>query len=280
MKIRKYLLGILLFFGFAVANFAFATDGIGKKKEIKFDDGQAMHAYVKGSGNKTIVMLSGWGTENPIDDFKPLADKLSDKFRVVILEYFGYRKSTVTSEKRTNENIVNEIRAALDKLDIKPPYVLMPHSMSGLYSLYYANKYPDEVEGIIGIDMSLPQKQLERWQNGSFKKLSSEELDGANVSIVNQWNEFYDNSKELENVKYPENLPVLAFLATEQVDSVDGMIKSGNMKTSWKDINKKMITNPEIQSIKVLKGEHYLHHEQADEISQISKEFVDKHLSK
>ena len=114
-----------------------------------------------------------------------MADKLSDKFRVVILEYFGYGKSTITPEERANESIVNEIRTALGKLGIEALYILMPLSMSGLYCLYYASKYSEEVEGIIGLDMSLPQKQLELWQNGSFRKLSSDELDGANVSIVN-----------------------------------------------------------------------------------------------
>ncbi len=275
MKIKKYLFGILLFWVLTIVSTAFATDDT--TKAVKVND-KTMHACVKGSGEKTIVMLSGWGTENPIDDFTPLANKLSDEYKVVILEYFGYGTSDITENARTNEDIVNEIRTALKELDIKPPYILMPHSMSGLYSLYYADKYPDEVEGIIGIDMSLPQKQLERWQNGSFKKLSSEELDGANVSIVNQWNSFYENSKELENIKYSEKLPVLVFLATEQVDSVNDMIKSGNMKTSWEDINKNMITNPDIQSIKILDGTHYLHHEQANEISVISKEFISKNM--
>lgn len=275
MKIKKYLFGILLFWVLTIVSTAFATDDT--TKAVKVND-KTMHVCVKGSGEKTIVMLSGWGTENPIDDFKPLANKLSDEYKVVILEYFGYGTSDITENARTNENIVNEIRTALNELDIKPPYILMPHSMSGLYSLYYVDKYPDEVEGIIGIDMSLPQKQLERWQNGSFKKLSSEELDGANVSIVNQWNSFYENSKELENIKYSEKLPVLVFLATEQVDSVNDMIKSGNMKTSWEDINRNMITNPDIQSIKILDGTHYLHHEQANEISVISKEFISKNM--
>lgn len=270
MKIKKYLLEILLFLGLTVVGTAFATDDMAKAVTV---NNKTMHVCVKGSGEKTIVMLSGWGTENPIDDFIPLADKLCDEYKVVILEYFGYGKSDITENARTNENIVNEIRAALKELDIKPPYILMAHSMSGLYSLYYADKYPDEVEGIIGIDMSLPQKQLERWRSGSFKKLSSEELDGANVSIVNQWNSFYDNSKELENIKYSENLPVLVFLATEQVNFVNDMMKSGNMETSWEDINKNMITNPDIQDVKVLEGTHYLHHEQADKISEFSKEF-------
>lgn len=33
----------------------------------------------------------------------------------------------------------------------------MPHSISGIYSLYYANKYPDEIQSVVGIDFTLPQ---------------------------------------------------------------------------------------------------------------------------
>ena len=41
--------------------------------------------------------------------------------------------------------------------EIEGPYILMPHSISGLYSIYYANTYPEEVAGIIGIDCTLPK---------------------------------------------------------------------------------------------------------------------------
>lgn len=34
---------------------------------------------------------------------------------------------------------------------------MMPHSISGIYSMYYANAYPDEVKAVIGIDFTLPQ---------------------------------------------------------------------------------------------------------------------------
>lgn len=53
------------------------------------------------------------------------------------------------------------------------------------------------------------------------------------------------------------------------------MIKSGTMQTSWATINTNMITNLDIQNIKILEGEHYLHHNQADEIVKISKEFIE-----
>ncbi len=235
-----------------------------------------MKAHVKGSGDKTIVMLSGWGTDSPIDDFFPLYNKLSEGYKVVVLKYFGYFGSDITSEERTNATMVQEIRTALYKLNINPPYILMPHSMSGLYSLYYASNYPSEVLGIIGIDMSLPQKQLERWNEETFERAKlSQESSNLNVSIINQWNKFYDNSKELKDLKYPLNLPVLAFLSTEQIEAVDEMIKYGTMQTSWTQMNDNMITNADIQTKKILEGEHYLHHSQSDEILKANIEFIE-----
>ena len=52
------------------------------------------------------------------------------------------------------------------------------------------------------------------------------------------------------------------------------MIKSGKMQTTWLQINENMITSPAIQRIKILDGEHYLHHNQADKIANITKEFL------
>lgn len=273
IKFARYIFGIILIFSFAMSSiFVFAQDGV--RKSVKTEKG-IMQAYIKGSGSKAIVMLSGFGTDNPIGDFAPLADKFCDEYKVVILEYFGYGSSDITKDERTNQSIVGEIRMALCGLGIEPPYILMPHSMSGLYSLYYAGKYPEEVSGIIGIDMSLPQKQIERRESGELKEISAENPEKLNISLLNQWNKFYENSKELESIKYPENMPVLAFLATEQIDSVNSMIKLGKMKTSWVDMNNIMITNPDIQNIEILEGTHYLHHEQADRISEISKRFID-----
>ena len=60
--------------------------------------------------------------------------------------------SDITNDERTLQNEVEEIRSALTESNINGPYVLMPHSISGLHAIYYANTYPDEIEGIIGIN--------------------------------------------------------------------------------------------------------------------------------
>ncbi|MCR5794006.1 MAG: alpha/beta hydrolase, partial [Solobacterium sp.] len=46
----------------------------------------------------------------------------------------------------------------LMSLGIEGPYILVPHSASGLEAVYWAGKYPDEVEAIIGLDPAVPKQ--------------------------------------------------------------------------------------------------------------------------
>ena len=114
-------------------------------------DGQ-MHVYSIGEGDKTIVLLPGMGVALPSVEFGPLMRRLSEDYTVVCVEYFGVGFSSETKIPRTCENYVEETRAALEAAGFNPPYVLMPHSISGVYSEYYAAKYPGEVEAVICLD--------------------------------------------------------------------------------------------------------------------------------
>ncbi len=111
----------------------------------------------KWSGENTIVLLSGLGTAAPVLDFEPLINQMAKNHKVVVVEPFGYGWSDMTEKERTVENIVEEIRTALKESGIEGPYILMPHSISGIYSIYFADKYPNEVKAIIGIDPTLPK---------------------------------------------------------------------------------------------------------------------------
>ena len=120
-------------------------------------DGNNMSVYKEGSGDKTLVFLSGGGTCSPILDFKSLYSLLSDEYQIVVVEKFGYGYSDVVDRDRDIDSILDDTRKSLEMAGIKGPYVLCPHSMSGLEALYWANKYPDEVTAIIGLDMAVPQ---------------------------------------------------------------------------------------------------------------------------
>ncbi|AZS13338.1 alpha/beta hydrolase [Paenibacillus lutimineralis] len=116
-----------------------------------------MHVYAEGSGPRTLVFLSGGGTSSPVLDFKGLYSKLSDRYRVVVVEKAGYGYSETAEVSRDIDTILEETRSALSLAGEQGPYILFPHSMSGIEALYWAQKYPDEVTSIIGLDPAVPE---------------------------------------------------------------------------------------------------------------------------
>ncbi len=120
-------------------------------------NGHLMNVYTEGSGDITLVFMSGGGTCSPVLDFKTLYSRLSDTYRVAVVEKAGYGFSEITDGSRDIDTVLSETRQALALAEIDGPYVLCPHSMSGIEALYWAQQYPEEVTAIIGLDMSVPQ---------------------------------------------------------------------------------------------------------------------------
>ncbi len=119
-------------------------------------DGHNMSIYTEGAGEHTIVFLSGHGTASPILDFKPLFSRLSDDYKIVVVEKFGYGFSDLVDGERDIDTILRQDREALETCGIEAPYVLCPHSFSGYEATRWAQEYPDEVEAIVGLDMCTP----------------------------------------------------------------------------------------------------------------------------
>lgn len=129
---------------------------------IKYNIGKGkINVYTEGSGNETIVFLSGAGVTSPVLEYSPLYRRLSDEYRIAVVEKAGYGMSESTDTERTVENMVNESREALKLAGINPPYVLAPHSYSGFEAIYWANTYPDEIKAVLSIDMGLPDTAAE-----------------------------------------------------------------------------------------------------------------------
>ncbi|MCI6189193.1 MAG: alpha/beta hydrolase, partial [Clostridium sp.] len=76
---------------------------------------------------------------------------------IVVVEKFGYGFSDVIDEERPIDSILEDTREGLREAGIEGPFILCPHSMSGIEALYWAQKYPDEVEAIVGLDMAVPE---------------------------------------------------------------------------------------------------------------------------
>lgn len=125
--------------------------------------------------------MSDGGTSSPVLDFKSLYSFLSDKYKIVVLEKAGYEFNDVVDINRDIDTVLSESREALSKAGINGPYILCPHSMSGIEALYWVQKYPDEVVAIIGLDMAIPESYEEYNINMPMIKLSAF---AANLGVI------------------------------------------------------------------------------------------------
>lgn len=120
-------------------------------------NGHDMSVFVKGNGPQTLVFLSGAGTASPILDFKDLYDELSKQYKIVVVERAGYGYSEDTSKSRDVSEVLSETRQALAKAQVSGPYIILSHSMASLETLLWQEKYPSEIQAVIGLDWALPE---------------------------------------------------------------------------------------------------------------------------
>lgn len=264
-------------------------------------NGHKMNVYVEGSGEETLVFMSGGGTSSPVLDFKSLYSLLSDKYRIIVVEKAGYGFSDITSSKRDIDTILSETRESISKVGIKGPYILCPHSMSGIEALYWAQKYPKEIKAIIGLDMSVPASYNEYEVNipiielGSFANnigltrlisslsesdaikygtLSEDEKKlykiifyrrTATKNMINEVKEIKSNAKEVAENGIP-NIPILIF-------SSNG-VGTGWDKNKWRSFQNDYIKNLKNGKLIELDCTHYVHD---IEYTKIAKE-IDKFI--
>ncbi|HCC34341.1 MAG TPA: alpha/beta hydrolase, partial [Ruminococcaceae bacterium] len=119
-------------------------------------NGHDLHVFADGHGADTLVFMAGSGTVCPVLDFKPLWSLLNDRYRIAVIDKSGYGWSEPTDNSRDVDTMLHESREALRLAGLKAPYILVPHSMSSLEALYWAQTYPDEVKAIVGLDAIVP----------------------------------------------------------------------------------------------------------------------------
>jgi pimeloyl-ACP methyl ester carboxylesterase len=259
-------------------------------------DGKNMNVYIQGKGEETVVLLPGYGTAAPALDFKALIDELSPFYKVVMIEPFGYGLSDLTKKERSTENIVSEIHEALQALNIDR-YILMGHSISGIYGLDYVNKYENEVSAFVGLDSSVPsisERKIEaselrainllkksglirlqmKFSADPIAELPFDDKTKEQMRLINRKNIFnptqlneagmmYSNFKSAESLTFPKNLPLIFFIQANQPAT-----------DRWIPEHEKQIKDSVHGKIVKFEEGHYLYRTKAKEIVKDFQAFM------
>lgn len=262
-----------------------------------------MHIYTEGQGDATLVFMSGGGTCSPVLDFNSLYSLLSNKYRVVVVEKAGYGYSEVVDVERDIDTVLSETREALAKAGISGPYVLCPHSMSGIEALYWAQTYPEEVTAIIGLDMAVPEAYEElkininmikvlaftaniginRWIPGAaesdaikYGTLSDEEKELYKLifyrrtltqTMISEMQEIKTSAIKVGKQQVPD-IPMLLFSSNGQGTGVD--------ENTWRALPENYLKNTKNGEIINLDCSHYVHDIEYKKIAEETDRFIGK----
>lgn len=118
-------------------------------------DEKQLYIHKAGHASPTIIFSSGTGFAADAWFDSRIASEIAKKTTVLAYD----RLHTFNSCQNANDfmpitaaNVAEELHQLLALLKLPPPYVLVGHSIGGLYMLYYASHYPQEIAGILLLD--------------------------------------------------------------------------------------------------------------------------------
>lgn len=279
---------------------SFERGSVARYGEAIAVDGGAVNVSVTGESGQVLVLLSGYGTASPVLDFAPLVDELDDAHTVVVVERFGYGYSDLDVTDRTVENISTELHDTLATLEVHDSYVLVAHSLAGIYALDYVNRFPGEVSALVTIDGTVPEDfavaaPRSRWEAalsvtgwvrwvtalnpaltapaapaGVYSREQIEQMrlmtiwNYANRAIVDENNRNAENFAAMRDLTYPSELPVLVFLSRQLTEA----------NPDWFTVHEQQLHAVQRSEIVVLDGGHYLHWTHSPEIAASTAQFL------
>lgn len=110
-------------------------------------EGRTIAYRVLGAGKPVIVMVSGLG--DGMHSFKDVAPQLAEGATVILYDRAGYGLSTAASGPADAKAAALDLDAVLTQSGVPGPYILVGHSLGGLFAEYYAATHANQIAGLV-----------------------------------------------------------------------------------------------------------------------------------
>jgi pimeloyl-ACP methyl ester carboxylesterase len=125
------------------------------RKQVTTLNGRLFEYTISGAGRPTLVLMAGSG--GPIESWFKVMASFETLGTVFAYNRPGVGGSDKPGAPETGLRVVETLRRLLMHAGLTPPYVLVGHSIGGLYANLFARKYADETAGAVFLDAAAPE---------------------------------------------------------------------------------------------------------------------------
>ncbi len=186
-------------------------------------DGYKIHYKVMGQGLPTVIFEAGAGGDASV--WEKVAPEIAKSNQAFTYDRAGMGRSQYNGKDRQAQEIVSELDALLQKLKINPPYILVGHSIGGIYMRYYQNQHPGNVVGMVLID---PGHELMAQATGNnfvneLKKQVTAQTANLSQGAKSEALGAFQTWEEMSSVDMSDvgNIPVTVIASDKTLDLID-----------------------------------------------------------
>lgn len=120
-----------------------------------FNHRQIEFSLIRNDSGSAVVVFEN-GLDGKMYWWNKVIPEISKDATTFAYNRLGYGSSDAVSTPRDGLHIVDELRLLLRGKGLKPPYVLVGHSIGGLYMQLFARRYSEDIAGLVLVDSTHP----------------------------------------------------------------------------------------------------------------------------
>lgn len=233
----------------------------------------------QGVGSPAVIIIHGMGCKK--DDYRLFQKTLAQYTRVLSYDRPGMGDSSRNSEPRTLDYMDKDLTELLQVTEVPPPYILIGHSMGGLFIRYFADHHPDMIAGLVFLDTSEEEWWQYIKQNWSVEDqqhyFSFWDVNNPDYTGVRREEKsaFEENSNMVRGLKIASDVPVLIFTAGTHQHFRKNPQDLQSDRQKWFDLHESLLAGvKKSKHITKLDWNHWLHYDNPDYVvSEIVKFF-------
>jgi len=165
---------------------------------VEIPGGRKLNLYCVGSGSPVVIFDYGWG--GPPTAWEHIQPAIGRLTTACTYDRAGYGFSDAGPLPRDTSALVTDLHQLLEAAHLKPPYVFVGHSLAGLDGALFADRYLEQLAGMVLVDPAVAH-QDEKFNAipGVKEKFAASAPDYAECIAVAKSGQLPTDAKRIED---------------------------------------------------------------------------------